>query len=284
MMRFFIGTLALLLMALPCAGSTVAFGEPFVDTAQLPDASTTVLLHFDGNLVDVGGADWADDVNSFDGYSSTSKFGLSKYKDLVFTTTQYSFTSTNATGAVSLYTNDFTVEYWAAIDINSYSAGSSLNNVLFSLVFSNNVLTVQQAFTVLISFAGGGTTYYLSARYTDSFTNNYSGSLGAGYGSGLVWHHFAFERRSGTLYIYINGTQVATGALPTDLTPAAIDYALAYTVGKASLDATFYLDELRVKNDGYVYGGAFVPEDRAFGPVIYQKLITAPDGKLIFED
>ena len=56
-------------------GGAIAFNKPVIDTTVLPDASTTVMLHFENNYEDLGGSTWANGINPWSGFSTTRRFG-----------------------------------------------------------------------------------------------------------------------------------------------------------------------------------------------------------------
>ncbi len=240
-------------------GGAIAFNKPVIDTTVLPDASTTVMLHFEDNYEDLGGSTWANGINPWSGFSTTRRFGgFSAYHQTSFNTTSHFFTSSDASPELVLGTGDFTVEFWAGIDVISSSGGTSDNILTFSI--QNGAAAA--FFTVYNVYSGNA--YVPGLRFQDTGGTNFSGTYtGYGFFSGLNWFHACFERRSGTLYCYINGQQVAAGTMAYDI--SAVTGADFAAHNRNYLSARFYIDEFRVFKSGYVYGGEFTPPSEPFG-------------------
>jgi hypothetical protein len=140
-------------------------------------------------------------------------------------------------------TADFTFEcqlYW--------TGGNSENNLIM-----NN--------------ANGGFNVKLSAATSTNWAleNAYVGQV-ADFGTAPtknVWHHIAITRASGTLYAFIDGTQVFSGANSTNFVNTASWY-VAGNGASASLYMTGYIDDLRITTGYARYTASFTPPAAAF--------------------
>jgi hypothetical protein len=140
-------------------------------------------------------------------------------------------------------TADFTFEcqlYW--------TGGNSENNLIM-----NN--------------ASGGFNVKLSATVATNWAleNAYVGQV-ADFGTAPTqntWHHIAITRASGTLYAFIDGTQVYSGANTTNFTNTASWY-VAGNGASASLYITGYIDDLRITKGYARYTASFTAPTAAF--------------------
>ena len=242
-------------------GGAIAFNKPVIDTTVLPDASTTALLHFENNLLDLGGGTWA---SAWSGFSSdVKKFGkYSIYHQTAFNTNAYSFSSTTATAAFTMGTDDFTVEFWAGINVTKNTVGGNQDTILALAIVTGEAFSLLEVGNIYNSVPNN-TQYVPYLRLRTHLGIQFSGTYpGHGFFSGLNWFHICFERRSGTLYCYVNGQQVASGAMGALTSVTSIEFS-AYN--RTYLAATFYVDELRAYRGGYVYGGEFTPPSEPFG-------------------
>jgi hypothetical protein len=140
-------------------------------------------------------------------------------------------------------TADFTFEcqlYW--------TGGNSENNLIM-----NN--------------ASGGFNVKLQATTATNWAleNAYVGQV-ADFGTAPTqntWHHIAITRASGTLYAFIDGTQVYSGANTTNFVNTASWY-VAGNGASASLYMTGYIDDLRITTGYARYTASFTPPTAAF--------------------
>jgi len=140
-------------------------------------------------------------------------------------------------------TADFTFEcqlYW--------TGGNSENNLIM-----NN--------------ASGGFNVKLQAATATNWAleNAYVGQV-ADFGTAPTqntWHHIAITRASGTLYAFIDGTQVYSGANSTNFVNTASWY-VAGNGASASLYITGYIDDLRITTGYARYTASFTPPTAAF--------------------
>jgi len=243
------------------ASGRIGFSKPFIDTSVLPDASTTALLHFENNLLDLGGGTWS---NGWSGFSADNKkFGkYSIYHQTVANTSAYSFSSTTATSAFTMGNDDFTIEFWAGINVTKNNVGGNKDTILSLSIASGeafNLLVVGNIYNSVPNNKQYVPYLRLSTHLGIQFSGTYTGH---GFFSGLNWFHICFERRGGTLYCYVNGQQVASGAMGEISNVTSIWFSAH---NRTYLSATFYVDELRVHKGGYVYGGEFSPPSEPFG-------------------
>jgi hypothetical protein len=78
-----------------------------------------------------------------------------------------------------------------------------------------------------------------------------------------VWHHLAVTRASGTLYAFIDGTQVFSGANSTNFTNTATWY-IASNGFSSTFRITGYIDDLRITKGYARYTASFTPPAAAF--------------------
>jgi hypothetical protein len=78
-----------------------------------------------------------------------------------------------------------------------------------------------------------------------------------------VWHHIAITRASGTLYAFIDGTQVFSGANSTNFTNTNTWY-VASNGFSSAFRITGYIDDLRITKGYARYTASFTPPAAAF--------------------
>jgi hypothetical protein len=130
-------------------------------------------------------------------------------------------------GRLNLGTGDFTIECW---------------------VYFNNKTGYQSLLSK--GYIATGDLLVQTAQNTSSFKFYASGTLIATESSEAslnTWHHYAFVRKSGVLYIYRDGSVTGSGACAQDLTNA---FALKIGVGTHLVDGSYYftgyIDEVRI--------------------------------------
>jgi hypothetical protein len=121
--------------------------------------------------------------------------------------------------------------------------------------------------TLIMNNASGGFAIKLQATTATNWAleNAYVGQV-ADFGTAPtknVWHHIAVTRASGTLYAFIDGTQVFSGANSTNFTNTASWY-IAGNGASTSLYITGYIDDLRITTGYARYTASFTPPTAAF--------------------
>lgn len=243
----------------------LSFRQPLYDTTVPPDASTSILLHFDGNYADVGGSTWnpifgAVTFGTF--ITDPVKFGTGA----VLTTTANAgyLTGTNATAAVTVGYGDFTVEYW--VNMGNLSGTTSQGGRVVDFRFYNggNGYFLGSAGYFLLSAASYSPTIevlgfnYSTAIASKIATDSYSTAENR-------WFHFCFERRSLVIYAYLDGKLMGQANMAGNYTPVS-GVLMARTFYFPSVIAgDFVVDELRFYKNGYVYGGEFTPPTHPYG-------------------
>jgi len=275
----------LMLSACACNGQAIKFSsdgfirfsEPMIDTTQLPDASTTVLLHFEDNLADLGGLSWingaaypSDTPFYFDpnGKIATCAKTLMNTADTVVTQA-----TTYPANEFDFGTGDYTVEYWAKMKITSLlnkvsGTVSASNFIIFNSFSPSKIVQFGLNFDVYCDLIIPGPGYTCTStpilRYYDTDTGATTATLSDEDGYNPSWYHVCFERRSGVVYGYVNGKLKLTKASTYSAAPGLM-------ARLQSIDGPFggncYIDDFRVFKGGYVYGGEFTPPIRGIGKI-----------------
>ncbi|MEZ4721484.1 MAG: LamG-like jellyroll fold domain-containing protein [Flavobacteriales bacterium] len=131
-----------------------------------------------------------------------------------------------------LGTTDRTFEAW--IKVNSgISSNCAISDYGLNAVGSRNTFNVGSGYS--LSFISGGTNANISSA-SNAITP-------------AVWTHVAFVLNSGTGYLYVNGTQVATGNLSTVNTPSGnTNLRIGERVPGGSIPFPGSIDEVRIWN------------------------------------
>jgi hypothetical protein len=224
--------------------NTQIFTPPTAPVSTTSQGATSGNVKYIGNFINAG---------IFD---STAKNDLETVGTAQVSTTQAKFGTTSMYFAGSgnylltpyspnlvFGTADFTFEcqlYW--------TGGNSENNLIM-----NN--------------ASGGFNVKLQAATATNWAleNAYVGQV-ADFGTAPTqntWHHIAITRASGTLYAFIDGTQVYSGANTTNFTNTASWY-VAGNGASASLYITGYIDDLRITKGYARYTASFTAPTAAF--------------------
>ena len=162
---------------------------------------------------------------------------------------------------LSFGTGNFCVEFWLY-----WTGGANENNPIM-----NN--------------AGGGFNIKLSATNSANWAleNSYVGEV-ADFGTAPTkntWHHIAVTRSSGTLYAFIDGTQVFSGSNSTNFTNPSTWYigANGYSV------STYYiignLSNLRIVVGSAVYTSNFTPSTTPLIAITNTQLLTCQSNRFI---
>ena len=201
------------------------------DITLIPNSNYISLVHFEGtnasrNITDLVGNTWT--MNQYTSLSTTyMKFGLSS---ISFNGTSSILRCTNPSSSLFFGTGNFTIDFWAYF--NSVSTTQTLIDIGGSTLGLQLNYITGTGWTVVIA----GTTY--------SF---------AGTTTATTWHHIALTRSSGSIMLFVDGTQV--GSTTTAASSIAGSSYLIY-VGATNPQGTTastnffngYLDELRILN------------------------------------
>ena len=246
-------------------GEKLSFRQPVYDTTVLPDASTTILLHFDGDYNDLGNGAWNPNYGAatFGAFvDDPVKFG----SNAVLTTTANTgyLNGTTATSAVTVGMGDFTVEFWVSMGNLSGTTSQGGRIVDFRFYNGGNGYFLGSAGYFLLSAASYSPTIevlgfnYSTAIASKIATDSYSTAENR-------WFHFCFERRSLVIYAYLDGKLMGQANMAGNYTPVS-GVLMARTFYFPSVIAgDFVVDELRFYKNGYVYGGEFTPPTHPYG-------------------
>jgi len=199
------------------------------------DANTVLLMHMDGEN--------SGTVFTDDGAGPNCPHGLT-ITSAVTSTAAYKFGATsayfNGSSRISVDdhadwdfgTGDFCIDFWLK------TASSSL-----SMLLNTGNGNLSNEFQVEINRTSGKVGLYSGSQYCTSTTSVNDDE----------WYHIAYERVSGMLYVYINGTQENSVAFTNNFTPTGLHIGAAYNL---TAGLTGYIDELRI-SDTYRYNGNF---------------------------
>jgi hypothetical protein len=184
---------------------------------------------------------------------STSVYGGSAYFN---GSTDY--LTTPSTTDFNFGSNNFTVEFWwntnqANGNIINPNTGSS-----WGLLLSAGSISWNNAYNV-----------------TSLFNTNASSILNN------AWHHVAYVRSSGTIYVYFDGVFQKSNADPTVYTSTAS----TWNIGNGNV-AYFngYLCDLRVNNGTAVYTSAFTPPTAPLTAITNTKLLLSYQNGAIYDN
>ena len=163
-------------------------------------------------------------------YTNTS----SSYAALFGPTNAGNYLTTPTTSALDLSTNDFTIEFWAYS--TSFASGQ------------NTALSLSLAGQIVLRLDSAWTSSLLTVPYTTLAKPNTN-----------TWFHYAISRSSGTVYVHVNGNQIAAGV-------NAGSYSLSNSrIGNynnaTGQEWVGYLTNLRVNKGAAIYGlgSSFTP-------------------------
>jgi len=222
---------------------TSAFTPPTAPPTQI--TGTSVLLNFtNGGIIDNSMMSDAATFGTAQISTSQSKFGGGSIALLTPGSDQVNVF--DFVGTVGNFgTGDFTIESW--VYFNSTSTGG--------IVSKSNSPTngwLLQASTTFAQFA-------VFTGAASGISSSYSGSIN-------TWTHIAVTRSSGTLRLYINGTQIASGTFTGNVGTNALSYVSVGTSGPSSSQSPLngYLDDLRITKGIARYTTNFTPPTTPF--------------------
>ncbi|BAI71466.1 laminin G [Azospirillum sp. B510] len=218
--------------------------------AFVPDADTVHLFTFDDGH---GGQVLKDRANSgrpilLGGTGATisneqAKFGTTSFKLGAGGSCVIGWASTPHAD-LALGDNNFTTDLW-------FYKTNTADGCLWCA--GNNAYGMQ----IRTNGAGGAITAYIS-------TDNSSWNVANGVGTGVVpavnsWNHLAVVRNGGTLYIFLNGTQIGSHTVGTGSITMGGPYHYFGGVGDNSSIMAGYIDEVRIKRGEAVWISNFTP-------------------------
>ncbi|WP_042445200.1 LamG domain-containing protein [Azospirillum sp. B510] len=230
------------------ARHTAAYATP--SAAEVADANSIHLFTFDDGH---GGQVLKDRANSgrpilLGGTGATisneqAKFGTTSFKLGAGGSCVIGWASTPHAD-LALGDNNFTTDLW-------FYKTNTADGCLWCA--GNNAYGMQ----IRTNGAGGAITAYIS-------TDNSSWNVANGVGTGVVpavnsWNHLAVVRNGGTLYIFLNGTQIGSHTVGTGSITMGGPYHYFGGVGDNSSIMAGYIDEVRIKRGEAVWISNFTP-------------------------
>lgn len=174
------------------------------------------------------------------------------YSTYIGTTSDY-FTIASSS-ILAFGTGDFTIEFW--MYLTTYGTNYP-GNILHSGLTGGLGLWLTSANIQITRYNIGGDLIYTGAMPLNS------------------WNHLAFVRSSGTGYIFLNGTQVATGAISTNYS------ASSFNVGQSTANSPYYISNLRVVKGSAVYTSNFVVPSAPLTAITNTQVLTCQSNTLI---
>ena len=173
-----------------------------------------------------------------------------------------SYLESGASANYAFGTGDFTIEAWL---FNSGGGGWVATNRL-----SNGGANGTWQFT----FGSDGKIYF-----GETVVGPSTAVVSVGTYSLNQWHHVAWVRRSGTLYLYVNGILDTSGASPTNFNNTSY----AFRIGWNVFDAYWlgYISNLRIVKGSGVYTTNFTPSTSPLTAIANTVLLTCQSNRFI---
>jgi hypothetical protein len=263
-MRYFV---ILLIMIANCAGAA-SISTPFINP-NLPPEDAKVLLHFNGNLTNlITGRDWYTEF----GIQKTLEADAAKYgsgglryqwdHSLV---TSLSAPASDVADIASIGTGSWMVQTWFRVEEITEATEANAHGVMRMYFYKN--ANDYLNYTISAQMIIGDYTHY--NLLIDASTYPFGGvsqhtELNLNVGD---WHHIAFVRDNGTLYLYLDGILVdsdTNAAATYDLTGLTRVYDYSHTTTSGILAKT-NLDDLFITTDIETTG--FTPPSELGAPV-----------------
>jgi hypothetical protein len=165
------------------------------------------------------------------------------------------------------FTGDATCECWI------YPNALSTNSQLFG--FNDGVSDLKWIGVLLNT--SGAVSGAATAGAGGSFTSA-SGVVGVG-----RWHHIAWVKNGATVYLYVNGVQVASGASSAVYAYQASPLLIGRLDGNNSLCFNGYMTDMRIVKTA-VYTSAFTPPTAPLTPVTNTQLLLSMNNAAIFDN
>jgi len=215
-----------------------------------PDlASVSLLLHMDGTNGSTTFTDSSSNAISVTANGNAqistaqSKFGGAS--GLFDGSGDYALTASNS--ALGLGTGDFTIELWARFDSAVDGFGRIVQCGNIGTGGDWQLIRWSTTSPAEIVFDVENSTYRLSSGSSTVPVN--------------TWAHIAVTRAGSTVRMFIDGTQVASGGIPANLTKSVV--AVGASDGGANSHSG-YIDDLRITKGVARYTSAFTPPSAPF--------------------
>lgn len=222
------------------------------DSAIAADPYPRLLLKFDNNFTD--SSLWSRTVtnNGSCGFSTTANFGTHSLS----LPSSSAYLSLPSSGAFNLADSDFTIECF--VRFNSVPSVDSAAYFFYKDGQSSN----RESAAYYSLFSG---THRLIFLYTDSgglkqAISNISAPVAN------TWYHYCWERKNGTLKIFIDGVKQGSNYTVNAIIPTNQQITIGNRTPNASSFFNFLTDEMRVTVEKAIYNGAdsFTPPSNPF--------------------
>jgi hypothetical protein len=184
--------------------------------------------------------------------TAQSKFGGAS---IAFVRSPSSYlTVSNASGAFTFGTGDFTIEAW--VRLNAMPSGSGYPNSFW--ILGGGPPFLNPGFDIAI----GSTNLQVGLVDFASLNINVAHGIAIN-----TWHHIAVTRSGGTLYAFRDGTQLATASITgvtADPMSTGIGISAAEPIGATQGNFNGYIDELRITKGIARYTANFTPPTAPF--------------------
>jgi len=248
------------------------------------DSNTVVLLSLNNNITDTSGNNITfTNFNTVTFDSSTKKFGSHSAR-FTQSNSEYLGTGDLSSGLTNAFptTGDFTVDWWAAY------VSRSASNRMFSIGNgANPASSTEPIITMAINHASNaGNVNLHGSAGVGGWNTDQSFSIASPWTS---FRHYAYQRTSGTSYMWIDGTQLVNSSGATHLSGDSLMQnsnnlflGVRSNTGTEFFDG--YMDEFRISNNSrYTAGSNFTPHTTAYSAAInnatgnfISNAITAP--------
>lgn len=236
------------------SGSYGIYGARGADRVELD--SIVSLLHMDGSnggttFTDVMGNTWT--RSGVTTSTTQKKFGTAS---LLGGAGSAYYLRTHP-GLMDFRTDDFTIDFWVY-----------MSNTQNQQYFFDCALDSSNMFFLKINDYGGGDTRYrgkLWWYYTVGASNILALSTAQDDLTTGGWRHIALVRYNGSIYIFIDGVQKASGSCTSLIVPHNGYFHLGYSSTNTSKTLYGYMDEFRITRGTALWTGAFTPPAAAYG-------------------
>ena len=252
--------LILVLLQTVCFGAEYA--KPHIVTTR-PPAGAKVLLHYNGDLTNlVTGRDWYFEYGSLMSLQAgAAKYGSAglEYQWNHSLVTQFKANASDVADVAAIGSGDFMYEAWVRVAEITEATTNSAHAIaqMYFYKTSSDYMTYTTSARMII----GDYSHYdlILSGYTIPTAGSFqyiASNLNVG-----DWHHIAFVRLSGTMYLYLDGNLVYNGVTTVstyNLTGLTTIYDYSHTTPSGILAKT-QTDDVMITTD--VYTGAFTPPE-----------------------